>query len=151
IGPWPARESAWYLPLYVASGALQAFSIAAAIVTGTSMMADVTDLDELENGVRREGIFFGASAFAAKAAVAGGQLVAGPLLDLVGVAKATEAHAVPEGAGDLLAIVTGGALLVLVAIALGFFARYSLTRERHAAIRAALDARANGSASTANA
>jgi GPH family glycoside/pentoside/hexuronide:cation symporter len=71
VGLWPAEGSALYLPFYVATGALYSFAIAAPTITGTSMMADVIDLDELESGRRREGIFFGASAFAAKAAVAG--------------------------------------------------------------------------------
>ena len=60
-----------------------------------AMMADVTDQDELESRRRREGVFFGASAFAAKTAVAGGQLIAGPLLDLAAIRPGASPSSVP--------------------------------------------------------
>lgn len=141
IGLWPAEGSALYLPFYIASGTLYSFGIAAPTVTGTSMMADVTDEDELESGRRREGVFFGASAFAAKAAVAGGQLVAGPLLDLAAIRPGADPNSVPAGAADTLALATGGALLLLVGAAILVFSRYDLDRLRHAEIQSALRAR----------
>jgi GPH family glycoside/pentoside/hexuronide:cation symporter len=147
VGFWPAEESALYLPFYIASGTLYSFSIAAAMVTGTSMMADVTDQDELESGRRREGVFFGASAFAAKAAVAGGQLIAGPILDMAGIATGSDPAQVPAAAGNSLAVAAGVALLVLVTLAGLAFSRYRLHRASHAVIRRALDERsAPGSA-----
>lgn len=67
-GFWPAPGSPAYLPAWIlVTGTLAHFGIAAAMVTGGSMMADVTDEDALRHGRRREGIFFGASAFSAKA------------------------------------------------------------------------------------
>jgi Na+/melibiose symporter-like transporter len=142
VGFWPAEGSALYLPFYIAAGTLYSFSIAAPTVTGTSMMADVADEDELESGRRREGVFFGASAFAAKAAVAGGQLIAGPLLDLAAILPGADPASVPVGAADTLALATGGALLLLVSAAIMAFSRYDLGRSRHAEIQRALPARA---------
>jgi GPH family glycoside/pentoside/hexuronide:cation symporter len=142
VGFWPAEESALYLPFYIAAGVLYSFAIAAPTVTGTSMMADVADEDELESGRRREGVFFGASAFAAKAAVAGGQLIAGPLLDLAAILPGADPASVPVGAADTLALATGGALLLLVSAAIMAFSRYDLDRSRHAEIQRALHARA---------
>jgi glycoside/pentoside/hexuronide:cation symporter, GPH family len=53
-------------------------------VIPASMIADVTDTDELSTGLRREGIFYGIMNFGEKIAAGGALLLAGVLLSLAG-------------------------------------------------------------------
>ena len=56
----------------------------AVAVTGWSMLADVTDVDELLSGQRREGMYYGVIAFAQTATAALVVWLAGLVLELVG-------------------------------------------------------------------
>jgi Na+/melibiose symporter-like transporter len=103
-------------------------------------MADLTDLDELQTGQKRSGMFFALLTTSTKlgAALAVGGSFA--LLELV-------YGFTPRGANDAAAIdglvliytmgSAGGMMLAFLCIA-----RYGLTRARHAEIRAELDERA---------
>jgi Na+/melibiose symporter-like transporter len=105
-----------------------------------SLMADLTDLDELQTGQKRSGMFFALLTTSTKlgAALAVGGSFA--LLELV-------YGFTPRGANDAAAIdglvliytmgSAGGMMLAFLCIA-----RYGLTRARHAEIRAELDERA---------
>lgn len=141
-GFWPEEGSFAYVALWsVTTGLIAHFGIAATMVTGRSMMADVTDEDTLEHGRRREGIFFGAISFSAKAAFGVGSLIAGFVVDIVGLVPgqdpATAGPEIVNGLGTTLciaiALLCGGSLL--------FFSRYDIDRARHAEIAAALEAR----------
>lgn len=140
-GLWPARASGGYLFWLGLSGFVYSFGIASTMVTGGSMMADVTDEDELRHARRREGLFFGAVAFTAKANVGLGSLVAGVLVDLVGLEPWMTMENVPDGVAVQLGIVTALTLAILVFASGVAFSRYDLSRARHAEIRAALDVR----------
>lgn len=149
-GLWPAEGSPLYVPLFVlTTGLLAHFGIASCMVTGRSMMADVTDEDALAHGRRREGIFFGAISFTAKASFGLGGQIAGLVVDGVGLVP----HAAPDAVGPEVArglgLAYGGAILGLCGLSLVFFARYRLTRDVHARVRTALadrDAAAAGEA-----
>jgi Na+/melibiose symporter-like transporter len=141
LGFWPAKGSPADIPLFIlTTGILAHFGIASTMVTGRSMMADVTDEDELLHGRRREGIFFGATSFAAKAFFGIGSQIAGLVVDLVGL----EPGARPEEVGPEvvrgLGLSLGLSVLILVGLSIAIFSRYDLTRERHAQVRARLDA-----------
>ena len=101
-----------------------------------SMMADIADEHELETGLRREGIFFGAMSFIGKASAGIGAQLAGVLLDLVGLVPGTDPSAVEPATWRTLGMtyaLTFGALMLA-----GMFAmrRYGITRKRHAEIHA---------------
>ncbi|NQZ99456.1 MAG: MFS transporter [Myxococcales bacterium] len=142
IGLFPPRESSAYLPLFTLCGTLFAFGVAGPTVMGGSMMADITDADEVSSGRRREGIFFGALALVAKASVALGSIIAGRVVDLVGLFPGTDPSEVAPEVARQLGLVQGGTLLVLVSLSLAALSRYDLTREAHQRIRQTLDARA---------
>jgi hypothetical protein len=76
--------------------------------------------------------------FSAKAAFGVGGLVAGTVVQAVGL----EPGQAPETAGPAivsgLGLTLGLSLLVLCGLSLGFFSRYRITRAHHAATRAAL-------------
>ncbi len=140
-GWFPAETNPYYVPLLVFCGFMFAFGISSSMVVVGSMMADITDEDDLLHRRRREGIFFGALSFAGKAASGAGVVIAGIAYDAVGLYKGLDpAVAAPEVA-TRLGLVSGGIILVLVGVSLVFFLRYDLTRERQATIRRELDQR----------
>ena len=102
------------------------------------MMADVTDEDELVSRRRREGIFFGATSFAAKAAFGIGGLIAGFIVESVGITKMQSAAEAGPGVVRQLGLAHGLTILVLITLSALVFSRYDLTRQRHAEISAAL-------------
>jgi GPH family glycoside/pentoside/hexuronide:cation symporter len=139
-GIFPSEGSTIYIPTLMAISFLYSFGIASAMVVVGSMMADITDEDELKFGRRREGIFFGALSFATKAAGGLGIVIAGAAYDYVGLYKGLDpAEASPE-ISTLLGLISGGVILTLIGFSFVIFIRYDLTRERHAEIRARLDA-----------
>jgi Na+/melibiose symporter-like transporter len=142
VGFWPDREHSSYVPLYlIGTGLLGPFAVASTFATSQSMMADCADQDELEHGRRREGVFFGASSLAQKVTLGGGALVAGVIVDVVGlkgvksIAQVTPAMRLQLGLAITLSV------LVLIGVSWLAFRRYDLTRVRVAEIHARLAAR----------
>jgi Na+/melibiose symporter-like transporter len=143
FGFWPARESVLYVPLYcLTSGFCAHFGTGALSVVVGSMIADVTDLDELQSGSRREGVFFGAESFAWKALAGFGALFAGLVVDLVGLTQGMRAEDAGPAIVRNLGLSLGVTMTVLIGLAVFFIRRYDIDRARHAQIRAALDTRA---------
>jgi Na+/melibiose symporter-like transporter len=142
VADWfPDETSRLYVPLFVFCGFMFSFGISSSMVVVGSMMADITDEDDLLHRRRREGIFFGALSFAGKAASGLGVVIAGVVYDAVGLFRGLDPTAAPPEISIRLGLVTGAVILGLVGFSLSVFLRYDLTRERQAAIRAQLDAR----------
>ncbi len=140
-GLWPAEGSAIYLASWVTStGAIAHFGIAATMVTGRSMMADVTDEDEVKSGRRREGVFFGATSFAGKAFFGVGSLIAGLVFDAVGLTRGMAVEEAPSTVVRDLGLTLGSSMILLVGSSLLIFARYDLSRERVGELRRTLEA-----------
>ncbi|SRR6266511_215447 len=113
------------LPLLL--GNLLAGAFAAALwVLPASMLADVTDEDELRTGQRREGLFFGLLSFGEKIAAGAALLVVGVLLDVFAGFVPGEAQAADTVARiGLLYGVLPAAILAGAALS---FAGYGLDR-----------------------
>jgi GPH family glycoside/pentoside/hexuronide:cation symporter len=141
-GLLPAEDTARYAIAYAAFSILTAFGIAAQIVLSASMMADVSDEDELASGIRREGIFFGAHSFATKVANGIGAAVGGIVYEAVGLTKGVAPVDAPVSAGTQLGLTSGLLVAVLVGAGTLYLRHYDLSRERHAGIRRELDVRA---------
>ncbi|NJK33535.1 MAG: MFS transporter [Oscillatoriales cyanobacterium SM2_2_1] len=115
-----------------------------------SMMPDVIELDELETGERREGIFYGFMVLLQKIALAVSLYGVGLLLDGAGFILPqnnqpvlTQPPAVFDAVRALIAPLP--ALLLVGGIAIG--AVYPITREKYAEIRARIAARNQSAAS----
>jgi glycoside/pentoside/hexuronide:cation symporter, GPH family len=98
-------------------------------VVPSSMIADVTDSDELTTGLRREGIYFGIMNFGEKVAAGGALFLAGMLLSVFGKLS----HAAPSVAGapaaaPYLGLLYGAVPAALLAISLLFILPYRLDR-----------------------
>jgi len=103
-----------------------------------SMLGDVIDEDELVSGERSEGVYAGVFTFLRKLGGASGVALAGLVLDLSGFRPGEPQSATALAAIRLLATAVPAVFLAAaIAIALG----YPITRDRHAAILGALDAR----------
>lgn len=76
----PAQPTLLIYPIAILAG----FFHSAALMLPWSILPDVVEYDELRNGIRREGLLFGGSAFAYKFASAFALFVVGVLLDLLG-------------------------------------------------------------------
>ncbi|WP_431122094.1 MFS transporter [Flagellimonas flava] len=115
------------------------FGIGSLFTLMMSMTADVIDLDELNTGLRREGIFGAIYWWMVKFGFAIAGLLTGTIMTLVGFDP--EAGTQPEGAiTGLRAFYSGFPILGTLA-AIYVMRNYSVTEERAAEIRKALDER----------
>lgn len=102
-----------------------------------TMMADVTDIDELRNGTRREGMFGAVMAFLMKVTGTVQPVLAGVVLVIAGFDADLGAHQTPDTILNLrlmFSLIPAG-LLLLALLALW---RYPLTREYMAEVKARL-------------
>jgi len=99
---------------------------------GWAMIPDITEVDELITGQRREGLFFGIMAFIQKLASAATVQIIGLILAWVGyqpdVVQTEEAQW-----GIRMLISEGPVILLAIAIILAYF--MPMTREKHRALR----------------
>lgn len=114
-----------------------------------SLLPDVVDLDEVETGQRREGIFYGFFVFLQKLGISLGLAASNLVLEVSGYVKpayagAPLAPAQPEAVLLALRVFVGLVPVVILLLSYVVMARYPLSRERHAEIRATLAARRGG-------
>ncbi len=138
VGFFPPLESPYYLGLIYAFVFLAAFGAGASLVASGSMMADIADEHEYNMGRRQEGVFFGALSFSGKAAAGVGIGLAGIALSLISFPKQVKPEDVPPEIVDQLGIIAGPGVAGLMIVGAIVMTRYHLTRERLAAIQAAL-------------
>ena len=115
-------------------------SFASILFLANSIAADVIDVDTLESGEQRSGLFFAVWGMVIKLSLALGVVLGTTLPAAAGYAPADELIE-PAIQARLMAIYGGVPALAMAAGAL-FLRGFPITRERHAAVRAALDAHA---------
>lgn len=120
---------------------LQGVGVVQALVTFSSMIADVADENELRNGKRQEGVFFAAVSFANKCTSGLGNFVAGVALDLIAWPRGPQiqtAADVPAETIHQLGLLYGPIVAGFVVVSVWCYSHYRLTRERHEEIMVAL-------------
>jgi glycoside/pentoside/hexuronide:cation symporter, GPH family len=134
--PWTGRTLSWILAGVMFSGGAL---MATAAIAFSSMMADAADEHEHLFGMRREGLFFAAWAFASKAATGAGALIAGVVLQAIDfptdlAQRGGTSAVLPEHLARLLGLFygPGAALLTLGAVLVTLL--YRLDSKAHAAI-----------------
>ena len=142
VGFWPPREDErFYLGLLGGFGFLASFGAAAALISATSMMADLTDEHEYDTGRRQEGIFFGALAFSGKASSGLGHGIAGVALDLIHFPTNADRGSVPPDVVHHLGMIYGPGTILILILGVIYFARYQLTAARVADMQKVLEQR----------
>ena len=138
FGVMPENDDPLLLPLLVffsgggySTGAILTISV-------MSMLADIADEHELRTGLRKEGIFYSARSFFGKATSALGHLVGGIAIDVIGFPQGVEPGKVADEVLFDLALLDGPIAAVPALIAIAFYARYSITKEKHRRIQADL-------------
>ncbi len=96
-----------------------------------SMIADIADEHEVETGVRKDGTFQAATAFAVKAPLGLGQGLGGLLLAWIGIGAGTLPGEASSEALLRLGLSAGPIAVVLYLLALLLFLPYRLSRARH--------------------
>jgi glycoside/pentoside/hexuronide:cation symporter, GPH family len=118
--------------------------VAAVVIWSTmspSMIADVADEHEVATGERKEGVFFAALAFAIKVPTGLGNALGGLLVYWVGLPALAQPGTIEPDAVFRLGLAAGPIVAASYLVPLWLFTRFSLTRERHAELRATLDGR----------
>jgi GPH family glycoside/pentoside/hexuronide:cation symporter len=130
--------------LAVALAALAGVGVATAYIVPWSMLPDVTDLDELQTGERREGIFYGVMSLLQKTGVGVGVAVSLQILELSGFDQNLLPGQQPDSALLALRWMLGPVptLILLLGILLVYF--YPISRQRHSDILAELAVRRRG-------
>jgi Na+/melibiose symporter-like transporter len=140
--------AAWSLPLVfmregntsllIGTVVIRGSSFASILFLANSIAADVIDVDTLESGEQRSGLFFAAWGMVTKMSLALGVLLGTTLP--AAFAYDPSAHVIaPDVQGHVMAIY-GGLPALFMAIGALFLFDFPITRERHAAVRDELDA-----------
>ena len=137
-GPTP-----WIYGLAVLAGV----GISVCYLVPNAMLPDVLELDELETGQRREGIYYGCFVFLQKIALALGTFFVGQALALAGYISSGPGEAVsvqPESALTAIRMAIGPLPAVAILAGMILAAFYPINKSRHAEILARLAARRAG-------
>jgi len=144
VGLFPANHTTALLPTLIAFVTTSLTFGAVLLISVMSTLADIADEQELETGRRQEGIFYAARSFFAKASSGLGHLLAGIAIDLIHFPVGAEPGTVATGTVFKLGLLDGPIAIIPGIIAIAFYLRFNLTRERHAEIQAQLLARHKG-------
>ena len=124
------------LPWFIVICVLTGVALGADLVLPSSMQADVVDLDTVESGQQRTGLFFAMWGMVTKLALAVAVGLAFPILDAVGFEEAGEKNATSLLA---LAMLYGLLPVILKAAAIVLMWEYPITAARQVEIRHLLD------------
>lgn len=133
--------------LMYALAVLAGFGVSTAYLIPWSMMPDVIELDELNTGQRREGIFYGFMVFLQKLGLALGLFLVGQALEIAGFIETVPGQPAPiQPNSALLAIRIAIGPLPTIALICGLVLAYfyPITREVHAEILLKLQERNSG-------
>lgn len=114
--------------LFVFTGAVLGITIT---ILQNSMMADITDEYELEEGHRREGLFFSLSSLVGKAGGSLGIMLAGYILSFIALPAGAKPGEVPAESLFWLGLFEGPLTTVIQLFAILSILLYGLTRARH--------------------
>jgi GPH family glycoside/pentoside/hexuronide:cation symporter len=124
--------------LAVVLAALAGVGIATAYLVPWSMLPDVIDLDELNTGQRREGVFYGVMTFTQKTCVGLGIALTLQALQWYGFDGSLLPGQQPQSALTALRWMVGPLPTVILLVGILLVYLYPLTKQRHAEILAEL-------------
>ena len=130
------------LQILVLHALVTGYFVSLTLMMFASMMADIADHQELQNGLRQEGIFSGGIAFSGKVTTGFGLILGGLLLDLVIVfPTGLQPGEVAQDVLVRMAIIDGIIMPALNAIPFALLLKYKLNRASVREIQSQLNAR----------
>ena len=113
-------------------------ALAVITITVLSALADVADEHELNTGRRQEGVFYAARVLFAKLSTGLGHILAGLAIDIIQFPPHAKPGAVAHDVLVKLGLVQGPLAAIPAIIAIYFYRRYTIDRQRHDQIQTAL-------------
>jgi len=142
LGFMPANGHPGVYMLVLLSTGIGVLTIVTLHVVTVSILADLLDEQELLTRRRQEGVFFAASAFVLKSTTGLGAMLAGVVIDLVGLSPGAEPGSIQssvlQSLGWFTIVLTAG----MAFIAAWFYHRIHMTRENQLRIKQQLAERA---------
>ncbi len=132
------------MPLLVALAILAGAGASVAYLIPWSMLPDVVDVDELNTGLRREGVYYGFFVFLQKLGISLGLAISNLVFDAAGYINANPGEAFPmqpEMVQLALRLFISFIPAAVVLFSFPIVYKYPITRQRHAEIRAELTER----------
>lgn len=130
-GVWPQTGTALSTYSMLALLVIANSASVVAIISATSMVAEIVEAFEERTGKRAEGTFYSGNWLVQKCATAGGILVTSLIVQSLGIEQGTPQDQVSEAAVTQLALVYLVAGSALACIAAFWLARFPITREQH--------------------
>ena len=130
--------------LFWVLGAFGVAGLVAGMVLTWAMIPDCTEVDELRTGARREGLYYGVATFVQQLALALVLWAVSAGLTWSGYVSGEGAGAQPDGALLGIRLLTGLGTALCCVLTLVFTYKMPMTAARHAALRAAIEAKARG-------
>ena len=138
LGLFPKPGDPMLFYLVMTANAICTMGIGVLTVMIGSMIADITDQHEEKHGSRNEGIYFGASSFAAKAIGGFGIVISGVVVDVAGIRRNATVETIDPGSLWKLAMAMGPGVLMMIGITVIAASFYDLSQAEHARVRAAI-------------
>jgi GPH family glycoside/pentoside/hexuronide:cation symporter len=130
-----AGQVVWFIPFAVLSG----FGMGGLFAIPLSMIADTIDVEELNSGERKEGIYYGCLTLCYKLSQSVAILILGIFLDLVKFDSYVSVQ--PASTVFALGLILAVGSIISVMTAMLFYNKYSLNREKIAYVQQQLHAR----------
>ncbi|HKP63968.1 MAG TPA: MFS transporter [Polyangiales bacterium] len=138
LGIFPGPGAKGLVPLLMMFTFLYYTGFATLTISVLSALADVADEHELNTGRRQEGVFYAARTFFSKLSTGLGHVLAGAAIDIIKFPVKAAPGTVPEDVLAQLGFVQGPLAAIPAFIAIIFYARYRIDKQRHAEIQRAL-------------
>jgi GPH family glycoside/pentoside/hexuronide:cation symporter len=145
-GLWPETGTVLSTTLFIAFTVIANTAGVTAIISATSMVAEIVEAFEERTGKRAEGTFYAGNWLIQKSATGGGILLTSLIVQVVGLQPGTTQAAVAPEVVRNLAIAYLLVATVLALTAAFWLARFPITRADHEARVAARIVRERGSA-----
>ena len=129
-----AGQAMWFLPFSVLSG----FGMGGLFAIPLSMIADTIDVEELNSGERKEGIYYGCLTLCYKLSQSVAILILGIFLDLVKFDSNLDHQ--PAGTVFALGLILAIGSILSIIVAMVFCNKYSLNRKKIAHVQQQLHA-----------
>lgn len=149
VGWFPENGTGELVTTLVIVKLLQGMGVVQALITFSSMVADIVDEHELATGKRQEGIFFASVSFSGKFTSGIGNVVGGVALDLIRWPRGPQiqtAADVPPETLIWLGLIYGPIVSGFAVVSVWCYSKHHLNRARHAEIVAQLHQRRQAAA-----